>query len=112
MCFPFFRLRCSFTVCLALCINIIQIYIFTAGDDFKSTVHKVTFDFTGTQETQSSASSVTILDDRRTEATESFICVILRPLHLDGIVVETPNAIFFAIQDNDSMCTMSCNPNL
>ena len=73
----------------------------TDGTDFISKVHTVTFDAVGTLNSTSSQACVTILDDRISEATESFICVILRPRGLDGIVVEDPITLSFAICDDD-----------
>ena len=70
----------------------------TDGADFISMVHTVTFNTNGTQGT-----SISILDDKITEATESFLCIIFPRSHgLNGVVVENPDTISFAILDDDS----------
>ena len=73
------------------------------GADFISEVHTVTFDTTGTQEAMSTEESISILDDKIQEHTESFFCVILRPHGRDGIIAEDPNTVYFTILDDDSM---------
>ena len=75
------------------------------GTDFISKVYSVTFDNTGFEETVSTVEPIFILDDKISEATESFTCVIFRPHGVDGIVVEDPNTISFAILDDDGMYT-------
>ena len=49
----------------------------------------------------STAAALRILDDRVPEPTQSFTCVILKPLVEDGIVIEDPDAITFSILDDD-----------
>ena len=51
--------------------------------------------------TVSSMVEIPILNDLISESTESFICVILRPRRMDGIIVEDLNTIIVVIEDDD-----------
>ena len=51
--------------------------------------------------TTSSEMTLGIVDDSISEPTETFICIILRPLRDIGIVVSDPDTITMTINDDD-----------
>lgn len=70
--------------------------------DFVVQDHMVRFTDVGGQNTVSSSITIKIVDDRLSESTESFICIILKPfLSNNGITVQNPDTITISIEDND-----------
>ena len=70
--------------------------------DFIVQDHMVRFTDVGGQNTVSSSITIKIVDDRLSESTESFICIILKPfLSNNGITVQNPDTITISIEDND-----------
>jgi hypothetical protein len=73
-----------------------------AGEDFTAqNVYNVIFKTTGISKTTSTVDSIAILDNRISECTESFSCVITTPQGLNGVVVENPNTLSLSILDDD-----------
>ena len=62
----------------------------------------------------SSTAEISIIDNLASEPSETFICVILRPRGMEGIVDEDPNTITIVIEDDDceyiSVHCRQCSP--
>ena len=59
------------------------------------------FQTLGVSSSVSSTAVIPIVDDLISEGKESFICVILRPKGVDGIIAKEPSTITIVIEDDD-----------